>query len=181
MVEVSCDPMTTGSAAESVAPEDAPPVTVQMDTPAANPALGSRAAPSPWSRPTLSGGPSRSGWPGSVWFWMFWHNKHVATRPALPGGPDYLERLTEAYSSTVLVDVPGYFSNRRRLCSSRPHRRHRYALPCKTDWIVESAGGDRDMAIAFGQARAAHRAETSACLCRGLVPFQAIAAFQLEI
>jgi hypothetical protein len=48
-------------------------------------------------------------WPGSVWSWMFWHNEHVATRPALPGGPDYLERLTEAYSSTVVVDVPGYF------------------------------------------------------------------------
>lgn len=54
----------------------------------------------------------------------------------------------------------------------------------QTGWLVESAGGDRDMVIAFGhpeKARAANRAETSACLCRGLVPFQAIAAFQLEI
>ena len=54
----------------------------------------------------------------------------------------------------------------------------------QTGWLIERAGGNRDVVAAFGhpeQARAANRAETSARLRRGLVPFQAIAAFQLEI
>jgi hypothetical protein len=54
----------------------------------------------------------------------------------------------------------------------------------QTGWLIECAGRNRDVVFAFGhpeQARAASRAETSARLRRGLVPFQAIAAVQLEI
>src|SRR5262245_5352182 len=54
----------------------------------------------------------------------------------------------------------------------------------QTGWRIERAGGDPDVVTAFGhpeKARTANRAETSARLRRGLVPFQAIAAFQLEI
>ena len=54
----------------------------------------------------------------------------------------------------------------------------------QTGWRIERAGGDPDVVTAFGhpeKARTANRAETSARLRRGLIPFQALAAFQLKI
>src|SRR5262245_58923385 len=58
--------------------------------------------------------------------------------------------------------------------------RHR----AQTGWLIERAGGNRDVVAAFRhpkKTRAANRTETSARLRRGLIPFQAIAACQLEI
>jgi hypothetical protein len=54
----------------------------------------------------------------------------------------------------------------------------------QTGWLIERTGGNRDVVTAFRhpeETRAANRTETSARLRRGLIPFQAIAACQLEI